>query len=197
MKRIILIFVALLVFSLPLLSQTKTNLDLIYNLIDQSVLKAESIIKNKNITYSFLYKSPDSFSFLKSNVISSYVRNGISIKDSDFSADKLEHIIKNIRVDYSNPFKDGFFGDLLMERTIYLEADLVLSDRTEIKTYDLNVAHKDTIEVESINKIENPEISFTRAPMPELPILSNLLEPIIVVGTLIVTIILFFTVRSK
>ncbi|NMB80520.1 MAG: hypothetical protein GYA14_01745, partial [Ignavibacteria bacterium] len=116
---------------------------------------------------------------------------------NDSSETKLEHTIKNIRVEYSNPYKDGFFGDLLIERIIKIDANLILSDKSGIKTYDMNDSYKDTVEVESIGRIENPAIPFTQSAIPELPFFSNLLEPIIVVGTLIVTIILFFTVRSK
>lgn len=197
MKRIILIIAAFLVFQSPIEAQTKTNLDLVYDLIDRSISKTEPFINQKNNTYHFVYTSPDSYSFLKSSVVNSYISKGISLKENDSSETKLEHTIKNIRVEYSNPYKDGFFGDLLIERIIKIDANLILSDKSGIKTYDMNDSYKDTVEVESISRIENPAIPFTQSAIPELPFFSNLLEPIIVVGTLIVTIILFFTVRSK
>lgn len=182
---------------MPILSQTKTNLDLIYELIDHSVLKADSLINKKSINYHFVYTSPDQYSFLKTNIVDSYKKAGISIIENNTADAKLEHTIKNISVVYSNPVKDGFFGDLFIERTIHLDASVILSDKSELKTYNLSRSYKDTVEAENINRIENPAIPFTQSTIPELPFLSNLLEPIIVVGTLIVTIILFFTVRSK
>jgi len=197
LKRIILIITAFLVFQSPDIAQTKTNLDLVFDLINHSILKAENFLNQKNSTYNFVYTSPDSYSFLKSSVVNSYIDKGILLNENDSLDTKLEHTIKNIRIEYSNPYKDGFFGDLLIERTIKIDANLIISDKSGIKTYDLNDSYKDTVEVASISSIENPAIPFTQSAIPELPIFSNLLEPIIVVGTLIVTIILFFTVRSK
>lgn len=192
-----MIIASFLVFQSTVAAQTKTNLDLIYDLINHSILKTEPFPNQQNSTYHFVYQSPDSYSFLKSSVLNSYIRKGISLKENDSLDTKLEHTIKNIRVEYSNPYKDGFFGDLLIERTIKIDANLILSDKSGIKTFDMNDLYKDTIEVESIGRIENTAIPFTQSTIPELPFFSNLMEPIIVVGTLIVTIILFFTVRGK
>lgn len=197
MKRTLLIIFLAWGFNSSIYSQAKTNLDLIYELLENSVLKTESLLNNRNFAFHFVYKSPESFSFLKTNLISYYLRNGITLKESDSCDAKLEHTVKNIKVEYSNPFKDGFFGDLLVERTIYLDANLLLSDKTGINTFDLSNSIKDTVAIANIDQIENPNVEFTKATIPELPFFSNLLEPIIVVGTLIVTIVLFFTVRSK
>lgn len=197
MKRILLIICTLLIFQQVQFAQTRTNLDVVNDLIEKSVLNLDNSVINKNLTFNFIYRSSGSYSFLKSKVVDSYIKKIIPISENESLENKLEHSINNITVEYSNPYKDGFFGNLLIERKIHIDAALILSERAGIKTIDLSNSYKDTVEVENISRLENPAIPFTQSTIPELPLFSNLLEPIIVVGTLIVTIILFFTIRSK
>ncbi len=197
MKRILLTICTLLIFQPVLFGQARTNLDVVNELIEKSVLNIDNSVINKNLAFSFIYRSSGSYSFLKSKVVDSYIKNSISISENESLENKIEHSINNITVEYSNPHKDGFFGNLLIERKINVDATVILSGRTGINTVDLSNSYKDTVEVENISRLENPAIPFTQSTMPELPLFSNLLEPIIVVGTLIVTIILFFTIRSK
>lgn len=187
----------LLIFQPVLFAQTRTNLDIVNDLIEKSLLNLDNSVINRNLTFNFIYRSSGSYSFLKSKVVDSYIKKVIPISENESLENKLEHSINNITVEYSNPYKDGFFGNLLIERRINIDATLILSERAGIKTIDLSNSYKDTIEVEKISRLENPAIPFTQSTIPELPLFSNLLEPIIVVGTLIVTIILFFTIRSK
>lgn len=197
MKRILLTICTLLIFQPVLFAQTRTNLDIVNDLIEKSLLNLDNSVINRNLTFNFIYRSSGSYSFLKSKVVDSYIKKVIPISENESLENKLEHSINNITVEYSNPYKDGFFGNLLIERRINIDATLILSERAGIKTIDLSNSYKDTIEVEKISRLENPAIPFTQSTIPELPLFSNLLEPIIVVGTLIVTIILFFTIRSK
>ncbi len=197
MKRILLIICTILVFQPVLFAQIRTSLDVVNELIEKSVLNIDPAIINKNLSFNFIYRSSGSYNFLKSKVVDSYIKKFISLSENESLENKLEHSITNITVEYSNPFKDGFFGNLLIERKINVDAALILSEKTGIKTVDLSNSYKDTVEVENISRLENPAIPFTQSTIPELPLFSNLLEPIIVVGTLIVTIILFFTIRSK
>ncbi|MBS3946602.1 MAG: hypothetical protein KGZ42_13945 [Melioribacter sp.] len=197
MKRILLTICTLLIFQQVLFAQTRTNLDIVNDLIEKSLLNLDNSVINRNLTFNFIYRSSGSYSFLKSKVVDSYIKKVIPISENESLENKLEHSINNITVEYSNPYKDGFFGNLLIERRINIDATLILSERAGIKTIDLSNSYKDTIEVEKISRLENPAIPFTQSTIPGLPLFSNLLEPIIVVGTLIVTIILFFTIRSK
>ncbi len=192
-----MVICTLLIFQQVQFAQTRTNLDVVNNLIEKSVLNLDNSVINKNLTFNFIYKSSGSYSFLKSKVVDSFIKKVIPISENESLENKLEHSINNITVEYSNPYKDGFFGNLLIERKINIDATLILSERSGIKTIDLSNSYKDTVEVENISRLENPAIPFTQSTIPELPLFSNLLEPIIVVGTLIVTIILFFTIRSK
>jgi len=197
LKRILLTICTLLIFQQVLFAQTRTNLDIVNDLIEKSLLNLDNSVINRNLTFNFIYRSSGSYSFLKSKVVDSYIKKVIPISENESLENKLEHSINNITVEYSNPYKDGFFGNLLIERRINIDATLILSERAGIKTIDLSNSYKDTIEVEKISRLENPAIPFTQSTIPGLPLFSNLLEPIIVVGTLIVTIILFFTIRSK
>jgi hypothetical protein len=98
-------------------------------------------------------------------------------------------------VRYTEPEKDGIFGDFFTERTIELSGNFFVSNQSQVK--DFTIAVKDTINVEDVEKVENRSYPFTRGELPPEPFFSSLLEPIVAVGAAAVIIILFFSVRSQ
>lgn len=74
---------------------------------------------------------------------------------------------------------------------------LIVKSNNMIQPFEYAAAKTDTIKLEEISALENQTLPFTQAKIPAQPLLTSLLEPIIVVGTLIVTVILLFTVRGK
>lgn len=196
MKRIFLIFFALILSNSTVLPQHKTNLDVVYQLIESSITRIDSMVSNREKISDFSYTSPDSYDFLKSRIADNLIRAGYKF-DGSGSKVSLEYSIQNIKVEYADPFKDGFFGDLMVKRNVFFEGIVLLTGPDGVASIPLNESLSDNVELDRIAEIEDQSIPFTRGTIPEIPLFSNLLEPIIVVGTLIVTIILFFTVRSK
>lgn len=178
-------------------SQSKTNLEFTFNIIEKTVARVDSLIVEGDKKFNFTFRSPESYSFLKSRVADSFIKKGFELKDSESLQKKIDYAIENIKVEYTNPFKEQFFGSIFVEREISIIGTALISNSGEISSVQLNQTLKDTIAIDRINNIEEKGIPFTTGTLPEIPLFSNLLEPIIVVGTLIVTIILFFTVRSK
>lgn len=196
MKRIFLIFFALILSNSTVLPQHMTNLDVVYQLIANSISKIDSMVSDREKISDFSYTSPDSYDFLKSKIADNLIRSGYKF-DGSGSNVSLEFSIQNIKVEYTDPFKDGFFGDLMVKRSVFFEGIVLLTGPDGVVSIPLNKSLSDNVELDRIAEIEDQSIPFTRGTIPEIPLFSNLLEPIIVVGTLIVTIILFFTVRSK
>jgi hypothetical protein len=196
--KLIFLIVILTVCYLPVLAQTTTNLEIIKNLVGESVAQADSILKVKaHISLSVETAQP--LEVLKPIVYDAFNKKGYILKSDMAAATQvIDYSIISTKVDYKNSFSDGIFGGTMLVREIQLNGSLVIKgeDKT-VRPLQFIQTHLDTIKLEDISIAENQTLPFTHAQLPSLPLLSNLWEPIIVVGTLTVTVILLFTVRSK
>ena len=88
---------------------------------------------------------------------------------------------------------------LLREAEIRLSYSLTDKSGKIIQFPDINQFYEDHISRESILQIERPGHDFTKSEVPEAPesFFHELAEPIIAVGSAIITVVLFFTVRSE
>lgn len=192
-------YLALLIFCFGLntLAQTKTNLEKIDSLISQSVNQID-LLTNPNEEVFLEINTPASFEILKGEIISEFSKNYKLINSKENTKWEINYFLENVDIDYSNPQKESFFGSFVVERTIKLSGNITIRDeRNFIKTIPINNITNDKVYLDEIRLLENSSLPFTQSEIPAIPILSNLFEPIVVVGTLIVTTILLFTVRSK
>ena len=198
MKKIFIIFFALLVVPVFITAQTKTNLEKFFHLIDNSILKVSEVI-GKTDAVVLSVTGPASLELLKPKVLESFSKLGYKIKNENSTdAAKVTYALNQAKVEYAYAEKDGFFGDVVAERTVTLSGIVSVSSADgSIKSFEINESVKDTIVVDEIKNIEDPTISFTQGKKPEVSFFSNLLEPVLVIGTLVTTIILLFTVRGK
>jgi len=177
--------------------QTKTNLEIVYSLLDQSADKIDSVLTKGDNAFSFKFSSPPEYQFLRAKILDSFIKRSYNIKQESGSAN-LEYNIANIFTSYGESFKDGFFGDYYVERFIVVQGSVIISNSgKKFSSIDFNETYRDSVRIEEITALENESLPFTKSQIPPPPVFSNLLEPIIVVGTLIVTVILLFTIRSK
>ena len=198
MKKTFIILCALLVVPVFVTAQTKTNLEKIFQLIDNSVFKVGEVVgKTENVALSVT--GTVSLELLKPKVTVAFSNRGYKMKNenSDEIA-KVTYSLNQAKVEYANAEKDGFFGDVVAERIVSLNGIVsIISSDGILKTFDVNESTKDTITVDEIKNLEDPTVPFTQGKKPEVSFFSNLLEPVLVVGTLVTTIILLFTVRGK
>lgn len=196
--KISLLFIIVLLLSQSvILSQTASNLDQFYTLIDSAsnqLLKDLGEAKKVNLELNF----GTDYSVFANQVRGKLLRNNIQLI-GDNSEDKnyvrVNFVIDNSFVGYSEPEKDGIFGDFFTTRTIELSGNYFISNNPQVKDFKLVV--KDTINVEDVENVENRSYPFTRGELPPEPFFSSLLEPIVAIGAAAVTVILFFSVRSK
>ena len=199
-KSLIISFLSLLI-SFSSIAQTKTNLEVIYKLIDRSVSRADSILIPKQ-TINLSFTSSSALEVLKPKIFQTFNEHGYLLTsatiESNESNSAVNYTVTSLKVEYRNPFSDGFFGGLLLEREISFNYSLTITgtDKT-IKSFNHIENQIDTIKLDEISGLENKTLPFTQAPIPSTPLLTNLWEPIIVIGTLIVTIVLLFSIRSK
>ncbi len=187
-----------LLISVSTIAQTKTNLDVIYKLIDRSVSKADSILGTKQ-TINLSFTAPSQLEVLKPKIFQTFSSHGYSLTTStNESNPAVNYTVTSLKVEYKNPFSDGLFGGLLLERKVSFDYSLTITsaDKT-IKSFSNTESQIDTVKIDEISGLENQTLPFTQSTIPSAPLLSNLWEPIIVVGTLIVTIVLLFSIRSK
>lgn len=198
MKKALLLLIIFLSVS-DFYPQGKTNLELVYDLIGKSVQFADSVRKNNNSVNVVSLSLPQAYDQLKTEIIKSFSSYGYKIaSDEKATGTVFIYSLVECKTEYGEIFKDGFFGDNLVERKASLKGSLILQDGNFYKEpVEFSFYQKDTLSVDEAYAAQNNAMPFTQGSLPDAPILSNLLEPAIVVGTLIVTVILFFTVRSK
>ncbi len=194
-------FVIYLLFFLSgaiLNAQTETNLNLIYKLVDGSINKADSLVGGKK-SIVLTTTIPSSLEVLKPQVIKAFSNRGYDLKVSSNMAEPgVNYNLVFAKVEYKNSFADGLFGGARVERYISVNGFFTITKSNTInQPVEFTKTLKDTVSTGEISAIENQSLPFTQAPIPSMPLLSNLWEPIAVVGTLIITVILLFTVRSK
>lgn len=174
----------------------QTNLELLYKLINQSVQKIDSVINKKESKIKLMIFSSSSLEPLKPYIAKSFSEYGY---DSIFveKEPNLLYILTDANVKYQNIFETKLFGDNYLRRNVQLKGSVLLLNESVNVPYNFSINYIDTIKYDDVNLIENKKFPFTQGEIPEPPILKNLLQPAIVVGTLITAVILFFTIRSK
>jgi hypothetical protein len=176
-------------------AQTKSNLEVVYQLVDSSVSHIISKYELKQINLKLIL--PDDYEFLSNHLHFAFINNNVEITESG-NASTLSFSIDEIRTRYNKIFRTGFFGSFLIEREVYLKGKYLLKDEVEKITGDtIYAVSVDSVRLNEINEIQNPSLSFTEAELPEEPFFSSIVEPVIAIATAAAAIALFFIVRSK
>ncbi len=198
----------LLVFiiTLPVFSQssskvekTKTNLNIFYLLVDSAVNDANSNIPvaDKNIKLEF--PSGSSYSLFGNQFIKDFSKLGkniISASDNNSSAVQINFVVDHAKVTYDKLFRKVLFGDYYARREISFGGNYsIMQPKAVVKNFSFSFI--DTVDANEIKNIEDTAIPFTQAALPAEPFFSSIYEPVIAVGAAALTVILFFTVRSK
>lgn len=185
-------------FVVDISAQRKSNLEIIYSLIDRSAVKTESAIGAKQNIYLDI-TAPQTLDVLKPRIQEAFNSKGyLLLSRKDDVHKSVSYTLVSAKIEYKDSFSDGLFGGTMLLREVNLAGFVSIENGDGIiKPLQFWESSTDTVKLDELNSIENQTLPFTQAQVPSLPLLSNLWEPIIVIGTLIVTVILLFTVRSK
>jgi len=127
-----------------------------------------------------------------------FFKAGLLTSSVNRTGKHFEYSIDNAKVNYDEIFRDGFLGGFMLVRTAELNGNYIIKENSNIVKADtFIVSITDTTSLENKSKLENPSLHFTQSEFPPEPFFSGLLEPVIAVGTFVVSLLLFFTVRSK
>jgi hypothetical protein len=197
-KSLRLLFV-LLLFQATVYSQSisNSNLDQFYTLIDSAtnqLIKDLGDAKKVNLELNFGVD----YSVFANKVRGKLLKSGVQLigdNSEDQNFVRVNFVVDNSFVGYSEPEKDGIFGDFFTQRTVELSGNYFISNQSQVKDFKLTVV--DTINGENVEEVENRSYPFTQGELPPEPFFSSLLEPIVAIGAAAVVVILFFSVRSK
>jgi len=195
-KSLRLLFLILILQSASF-PQTISNLDRFYTLIDSAsniLIKDLGDIKKINLELNFGVD----YSVFANKVRGNLLRSGIQLVSDNPDEQnfvRVNFVVDNSFVGYSEPEKDGIFGDFFTQRTLELSGNYFISNQSQVKDFKLTVV--DTVNVENVQELENRSYPFTQGELPPEPFFSSLLEPIVAIGAAATVIILFFSVRSK
>lgn len=186
-----------IIFQASIFSQPVSNLDKFYDLVDSASTKFVNDLNTTNKVKLELTLGSD-YVLFANQIRGKILKRGIELISDDQSANNFvtaSFVIDNASVTYSAPEREGFFGSFYTERVLQLSGNYFITSNQNIKAF--NLVDKDTIIVEDVEKLENRSYPFTHGELPPEPFFSSLLEPIVAIGAAAVTIILFFSVRSK
>lgn len=188
--------------------QTKTNLEIIDSLVNLAVVNSFQSLKHqistdevKEIKFktnlsaindNFEYEILKNISQLKSDENHKIIM-GSGIK-SDFN---LYYHIKSFQIEYDyNEDNDTY------NRKIDLSFECFFTDNNQKKQkefYSKEYEYDDIIDLSNIKTIENDNFPITKGKInkEESSFFDDLIEPIIITGTIAVSVILLFTIRSN
>ncbi len=178
---------------------TPTNLEILYKLADSAAYNlADQIpVSQKKIKLNFVVGN--SYKIFADKIITTLTNDGIKIlseNSKDSSLIIVNFTIDNAKVLYGALFKKSFLGDFYTTRDFIFSGSYILNS-SDVKPSNFNFSYTDTVASSDIKNLENPSYPFTQAQLPAEPFISSIYEPVIAVGAAALTVILFFTVRSK
>lgn len=115
------------------------------------------------------------------------------------AAVKIAVGIRSMGVAYEDVRRDGLFGERVLTRTVFLEADVSVAELRSGEVVHRAVVirnRKDDVPVDELPRLEEPGLTWTTGKVPPEGFFSSVLEPVITLGAIAVAVILLFTVRS-
>lgn len=195
-ESLIIIFI---LSSMLALSQTKTNLEVFYSLTDSLTDEIASHLPDKDNKMFLTLNLGESYAIFSNNIKSGLKKHGKEIFDVSPGSQSLPEVNVNLtdaKVNYSDIERSGWFGDYYVTRTIFIKGDYLISPSND-GLNNFYFASVDSVKVDEIETLESNSFPFTKGEIPSEPFFSSLWEPVIAVGVAAVTVILFFSVRSK
>lgn len=175
----------------------KTNFELVDSLV---VMSAKFIYENENTsqTYAIEFIGSSDYLVLKTKIIANLQKFGFRLTEDSENVQVLNYNIDEVKISYSEIFKDGIFGGYLVERSASISGSYLIKKSNVLEAAKaFNYSLRDSVLLTEISNLENIAYSFTRADLPDEPFFSSTLEPVIAIGTAAVAVYLFFNIRSK
>ncbi len=187
--KLIYYIVFTIFLSVSLYAETHTNMQLLDSLASKIPGEIKKEFPNLSEVQLDFNKHPNAW-FVEQKIVNSKL---FSVKEID-TLPKLSILLSEFGVKYNRINSDS------LEREVTIKYEAVLYDKSQTRSHEgRNWTIKDNIAQKDLAIIESSPYPFNKAPVPEeeKTWLDEALEPVILVGSAALTVILFFTVRSN
>lgn len=198
-RNILFTLVTVAVSAGTIFGQSKTNLEVLFGLMNKEAAALSPQLQSDNAKLFIDYSSPNDLRIFKNRFVTELDKycNGITTVQSE-AGTILDFTLEKTGVKYTDTFRDGLFGDYLVERESTIGGSYNISKNGSVTVSDsFNLSQVDTVKYDEISSLENHSLPFTRNEVPDEPFFSSLIEPVIAIGSAVVAVLLFFTIRSK
>lgn len=181
------------------ISQTKTNLEVFFSLTDSLADEVASEISGKDEGIVLSLNLGETYSVFANNIRSGLLKEGIKIFPVSPDRQILPGLNLNLtdaKIEYGESEREGWFGDYYVPRTVSIEGNYLNSSSMN-GLQKFHFVSVDSVKVDDIGTLESDSFPFTKGQIPAEPFFSSLWEPVVAIGVAAVTVILFFSVRSK
>lgn len=186
----ILLLFLLLSFSAN--GQTKTNLELFFQLADSSANELANVIgSDKNVQIDFVLGKD--YQVFQNTILAHFQNKQVSNEKENSS---VHFSVTEVKVEYNEPERKHLFGSFVVQRNLSLSGNYSIVSVTNV-VKDFHFSISDEIPYEDITAVENSSFPFTQGKIPAEPFFSSLLEPAIALGSAAVAVYIFFSARSK
>jgi hypothetical protein len=172
---------------------------LFYNLADSAAINAAKDIPPNETNLKLDLGTGNIYSIFNNRIMESFQKTGkivLSGPKYDTTGPNVSFRIDKTNVNYGALFQKSLFGDFYSKREISLSGNYLLFF-PGMNSHNFNYTYSDTVNINEIKNIENNAFPFTQGKIPPEPLLASIYEPVIALGAAALTVILFFTVRSK
>jgi hypothetical protein len=194
-----LIFVIILLLSLQVNAQSKTNLDVFYSLTDSLVDQINSEISSSEKKILLTLNLGQSYFLFSNSIKERFRQNGKEILEQppdELKIPQVDIVMEGAGVEYGEMFRDGWFGTHYIPRYSTIFGNY-LQTFSESGKKEFEFTRVDTVKLDDLKFLENDSFPFTKGTTPSEPFLSGFAEPLIAIGTVAAVIVIFFTVRSE
>lgn len=185
-------FPLFLFLTLSVNGQTKTNLELFFQLADSSANELADVIGNdKNVQIDFVLGKD--YQVFQNSILSRFQNKEIYKESGKI---QVQFVLTEVKVEYDEPERKGLFGSFFVKRNMKFSGNYsIISESTMVKDFSYTI--NDDIPYENIETVENSSFPFTKGKIPAEPFFSSLLEPAIALGSAAAAVYIFFSARSK
>ena len=181
-----------LLFALSVNAQTRTNLELFFQLADSA---ANGLIQNldseREVKIDFVLGKD--YQVFQNSILTRFQNKEI---DRESGKIQVQFVLTEVKVEYDEPERKGLFGSFFVKRNMQFSGNYsIISESTMVKDFSYTI--NDDIPYENIEAVENSSFPFTQGKIPAEPFFSSLLEPAIALGSAAAAVYIFFSARSK
>lgn len=172
-------------------TSVQTNKQIIDSVFNSFYSRIAFKLTESKIYEVYIVQNSDYQYFINKLTNELYYKN---IKVANTTTTTLQLNINEFNINYLE-VKDNLNREITINASIY-----IIEKNGELKLLDnLNTIYNDVIEMDDIDRLENEMFTFTKGKLPKSKksFFDEIIEPVIVVGTAVLTVVLFFSVRTK